>query len=78
MKGETSAIEARHFSCHIAGLGTKHDVTAHTTGSKVSDGTAQNSAVSRYGLIIKLIMDFPRKMKFFFKNECSDYGRKFN
>ena len=52
MKGETSAKEARHFSCHIARLGTKHDVTAHTTGSEVSDGTAQNSAVSRYGLII--------------------------
>ena len=78
MKGETFAIEARHFSCHIADLGTKRGVTAHNTGSKFSDGTSQNSAVSRYGLIIILIIGFPQKMKIFFKNECSDYGRKYN
>ena len=52
MKGEGPV---GHFSCHIAGLGTKLDVTAHTTGSKFSDGTGQNGAVSRCGLIIKIL-----------------------
>ena len=57
MREQTCAIEARHFSCHMAALGTKHDVIAHTTGSKFIDGTAPNSAGSRYGLIIKSMQD---------------------
>ena len=61
-----------------AGLGNKRDVTAHYVVTE-----QDNSAVSRCGLLTKildasLIMDFPQKMKFFLKNECSDYGRKFN
>ena len=52
-----SAIEVRHFSCHNTDLGNKRDVTAHTAGSKVTyNGKGQNSAVSRCGLIRKILV----------------------